>query len=341
MSRASRSAFIWFASVSAAAVGAVAPAYAQAAGAGYEVVVTATGRETALQNVPIAVTALTGEALLNAGIRDLRQIEQLAPSYHFQTGQSNSAGTTAYIRGLGTGGDNPGFESAVGYFVDGVYRNRSGVALGELPEVQRVEVLRGPQGTLFGRNTSAGAISVVTAGPAFTPHHYGEITGGDRDMMGAKLGLNGPLWGEKLAGRIDAAGLRQDGYIRDAVSGQDINDKDRASLRGQLLFDISPEARLRLIADVAKVDEQCCGGIVVLAGPPATVINAIAPGAIPLPLDPEARVMTVSPARNYGEKIDENGYSGQLDWDLGFGELTSITAYRNWKARRNQDIDFT
>ncbi|HWA22686.1 MAG TPA: TonB-dependent receptor [Caulobacterales bacterium] len=318
----------------------MASAWAQS-GASEEIVVTATGRLAALQDVPIAVTALSGQALENAGIHDLRQIEQLAPSYHFQTGQSNTAGTTAYVRGLGTAGDNPGFESAVGFFVDGVYRNRSGVALSDLPEVQRIEVLRGPQGTLFGRNTSAGAISVVTAKPQFTQRTTGEMTYGERNLLSGKLGLTGPLFGDSVAGRLDVAGTVQDGYIRDSVSGRDINNRDRANARGQLLFNFSDNVSFRLIADVAKTNEECCGAVTVLAGPTAAALNLIRPGAIITPPNPEARTQSISPGRGYGERVNERGISGELDWDIGNANLTSITAYRNWRARRSQDIDFT
>src|SRR5262249_11930902 len=126
-----------------------------------EIVVTATGRAAAIQDVPIAVTALTGEQLQNSGVRDIKDLSQIAPAYRFYTGQSNTSSTHADIRGIGTGADNPGFEGAVGIFIDGVYRSRAATALSDLPDVERVEVLRGPQGTLFGRNTSAGAVSIV------------------------------------------------------------------------------------------------------------------------------------------------------------------------------------
>jgi outer membrane receptor protein involved in Fe transport len=263
-------------------------AFAQDNG-GEEIVVTATGRTAALQDVPIAVTALSAQAIENAGITDLRQIEHLAPSYHFQTGQSNAAGTTAYVRGLGTAGDNPGFESSVGFFIDGIYRNRSGVALSDLPEVERIEVLRGPQGTLFGRNTSAGAVSVVTAKPSFITKTNGMITYGERGLLAGKVGISGPIAGEMVAGSIDVAGTTQDGYIKDSVSGRDINNRNRTNARGQLLFNFTPDVSLRLIADASRTAEECCGAITVLAGPTAAALNIVRPGAIILPIDAENR----------------------------------------------------
>jgi outer membrane receptor protein involved in Fe transport len=315
-------------------------AFAQDNG-GEEIVVTATGRAAALQDVPIAVTALSAQAIENAGITDLRQIEQLAPSYHFQTGQSNAAGTTAYVRGLGTAGDNPGFESSVGFFIDGIYRNRSGVALSDLPEVERIEVLRGPQGTLFGRNTSAGAVSVVTAKPSFITKTNGMITYGERGLLAGKVGISGPIAGEMVAGSIDVAGTTQDGYIKDSVSGRDINNRNRTNARGQLLFNFTPDVSLRLIADASRTAEECCGAITVLAGPTAAALNIVRPGAIILPIDAENRTQSITPGRNYGERVNERGVSGELDWNFDGAKLTSITAYRDWDAKRNMDIDFT
>jgi outer membrane receptor protein involved in Fe transport len=316
-------------------------AWAQADG-GEEIVVTATGRTAALQDVPIAITALTAQAIENAGITDLRQIEQLAPSYHFQTGQSNAAGTTAYVRGLGTAGDNPGFESSVGFFIDGVYRNRSGVALSDLPEVERIEVLRGPQGTLFGRNTSAGAVSVVTAKPSYITQTSGAITYGDRGLLAGKAGITGAVGGsDKLAGRIDVAGMSQDGYITDSVSGRDINNRARSNGRAQLLFDFTPDVSLRLIADISRTAEECCGAITVLAGPTAAALNLVRPGAILTPINAENRMQSITPGRDYAERVDEYGYSGELNWNFNGVKLTSITAYRDWGAKRNMDIDFT
>jgi outer membrane receptor protein involved in Fe transport len=331
---------MWVSSVSLAAMSAGVAMAQPAVNTEDGIVVTATGREAALQTVPLAVTAINADALKNSGVSDLRQLEQLAPSYRFFTGQSTSAGTTAYIRGVGTGGDNPGFESAVGFFIDGVYRNRSGVALGELPDVRRVEVLRGPQGTLFGRNTSAGAISVVTAGPDSVAGVKGYATVGERSLYNGSITFNAPI-GDALTTRLDISGRKQDGFINDAVSGRDINDRNRFVVRGQALWDISPDATLRVIADASKADEECCGGLTVLAGPTAAALNAIRAGAV-LPVDVEARRMSISPGRGYGESVKEAGLSGQLDWNVGeLGKVTSITSYRDWRALRNQDIDFT
>jgi outer membrane receptor protein involved in Fe transport len=357
-----------FAAMGAAASTALAQDEAQVS---EEIVVTATGRTAAIQDVPLAVTAVGGETIQNTGANDLRDVTQVAPSLQMGSGQSNSSGTIARIRGIGTGSDNPGFEAAVGIFVDGVYRARAGAALADLPDLERVEVLRGPQGTLFGRNTSAGAISVITAGPEFDPGIYLETTAGldDLEEVGARGGVNVPI-SDTMAFRFDGSVRAREGYITDLISGDDINDRDRGSLRGQMLWDLTDDATLRVIVDASETNEVCCGITPLVYGTSQLVIaglnNAIfgtpgspgltVPGVV-LPV--EDRNMTVTPAmpglpamgpglpaqpghgpRSYEEETEEWGISGQLDWEFGGVTLTSITAYRDWSADRDQDIDF-
>ncbi|MEQ1771747.1 MAG: TonB-dependent receptor, partial [Devosia sp.] len=352
MSKKSNWGRILLSGASLAAMGALAsPALAQDADeVTDEIVVTATGRAAAIQDVPLAVTAVSGEQLENSGVEDLRDVTQVAPSLQMGTGQSNSSGTIARIRGIGTGSDNPGFEGAVGIFIDGVYRARAGAALADLPELERVEILRGPQGTLFGRNTSAGAISVVSAGPRFEPGMYiqGDYGLDDLEEVGLEAGVNMPV-SDSLALRFDGVVRDRGGYITDTAGGPDINSSSRWSARGQALWDISPDASLRLILDAAESDSVCCGAVYVSYGSTSAIISALtggggatpsANGGVP-PINPEARLMSVTPGRGFGETTEEIGFSGQLDWDLGGVNLTSITAVRDWKAVRDQDIDFT
>ncbi|HRO02320.1 MAG TPA: TonB-dependent receptor [Terricaulis sp.] len=332
---------------SLAALGAIAPAAAQETTD--EIVVTATGRSAAIQDVPLAVTAVDAQTIQNSGVQDLRDMTQLVPSLQIGTGQSAATGVTARVRGIGTGSDNPGFESAVGIFVDGVYRARAGAAMTDLPDLQRIEVLRGPQGTLFGRNTSAGAISVITAGPDHDFGGYVEAMQGFDDMEegNIKAGVNVAL-SDTFAFRLDGSIRARDGYVTDLTSGRLINDRDRYSLRGQALWDISNDASLRIIVDVAETDEICCGvtpltygtQVGLPFGVPQYAIHVITAGAGTPAINPEGRGMTITPGRGYGEVTEEQGISGQLDWDLGFANFTSITAFRNWDAVRDQDVDF-
>ncbi|WP_197417073.1 MULTISPECIES: TonB-dependent receptor [unclassified Sphingomonas] len=327
-----------------------------------EIVVTATGRQQAVQEIPVAVNVVSGDQIVNAGVVDIRGIQQLAPSLKTTTGQSSATGVVLTIRGIGTAGDNPGFEPAVGVFVDGVFRARAGSALSELPPLDRVEVLRGPQGTLFGRNTSAGALNIVTAGPAFDLGGYVDASYGNFDEVEIKAGVTGPV-SQQVALRFDGGYHRRDGFITDVNSGNDINNIDRYFLRAQALYDTS-DVTFRLIADYAATDERCCGAINTLSGLslPLDNTNAIigriatsslnpiastpalngVPGRIGLPAyERGSRLMAVSPGRSLLEQVDEWGVSGELTWDLGGVAISSITAYRDWEARRGQDIDFS
>ena len=147
-----------------------------------DIVVTATRRNEALSDVPLAVSAVTAETLKNTGATDIRELNQVRPSLLVSSTSSEAGAGVARIRGIGTVGDNPGLESSVAVFIDGVYRSRTGIGLTELGQVDRIEVLRGPQGTLFGRNASAGLITIITAKPKFTREVYGEATIGNYDL---------------------------------------------------------------------------------------------------------------------------------------------------------------
>lgn len=328
-----------------------------------EIVVTATRRSQVAQEIPVAVSVVAGEQLRNAGVVDIRGIQQLAPSLKTTTGQSSATGATLTIRGIGTAGDNPGFEPAVGVFIDGVFRSRAGVALAELPPIDRVEVLRGPQGTLFGRNTSAGALNISTEKPRFDLGGYVELSYGNYDEIEAKAGITGPV-SDKVAVRLDGGFHKRDGYIRLINTNGRSNNTDRWFARGQALFE-GDAITVRLIADIAKTDEQCCGALNTGSGlalavtdtntglgrAASSVIESFSANplmggtagrdGIVLPFNAKGRSMAVSPGRDLAEAVDEWGLSGELNWDFGDVNLTTITAYRDWQASRNQDIDFS
>ncbi|MEZ5958747.1 MAG: TonB-dependent receptor [Hyphomonadaceae bacterium] len=345
---------------SLAAMGAISPAFSQdEVETSDEIIVTATGRAAAIQDVPLAVTAVGGEQLTNSGAQDLRDVTQVVPSFQLGTGQSIAA-STPRIRGIGTGGDNVGFESAVGIFIDGVYRARAGAALSDLPDIERVEVLRGPQGTLFGRNTSAGAVSVVSAGPDFDPGMYIEGLYGLDDLEEGSLraGVNVPV-SDSVAFRFDGSVRSRSGYITDLISGDDLNTRDRWTARGQMQWDISPDATLRVIVDAAEADEVCCGVTPFIYGTTQAAVTAIVGPAGTPAINPEGRSMTVTGAlpglpsfgpglpaqpgtnaRALTDATEDIGFSAQLDWEIGGVDLTSITAFRDWKQTRGQDIDF-
>jgi iron complex outermembrane recepter protein len=309
-----------------------------------EIIVTATKREQALSDVPIAVSAVSGEQLEAAGITDVRALQSLSPSLVLTSSASEAAGTVARIRGIGTTGDNPGLESAVAIFIDGVYRSRNNLGLTELGEVERIEVLRGPQGTLFGRNASAGLINVVTVGPKFEFGGYADATYGNYNAIRVAGGVTGPIIGDTVAARLDAVYFSRDGFFDDAVTGQDYNNRNRYLVRGQILAEPADGLSIRFIADYSNRKEDCCAAAVLVRGPTAGIIEALG-GRLssggPANTSPYDRISATTPGISFQTDVEEWGVSAEANWDFGAATMTSITAYRDWQALRGQDADFT
>lgn len=307
------------------------------------VVVEATRRQgVTVQDVPVSVTAFDAALLEDTGVARLNDLEQIAPSVQISQTESAASGTSIQIRGIGTGANNPGFEPAVGVVIDGVYRMRTGVALSDLPELAGIEVLRGPQGTLFGRNTSAGVVSINTAKPQWAPEASLAAGFGNYDMYSAEAMVTGPI-SDNAAGRVDIKRRARDGYIEDVNSGREFNNLDRFLMRGQLLFE-QDEASLRVIADYGKTDEDCCIGVNLIQGPtaPAVTGGAAFDGLQGFAdADPEDYKVALSPNRPVSDDVEEWGVSGEYRNRFGTMNLTSITAYRDWQAMRDQDVDFS
>ncbi len=336
-----------------------------------DIVVTAQGRAQALADVPVAISAISAETLQNSGANDIRQLNQLAPSLLVSSTGSEANGS-ARIRGIGTVGDNPGLESSVAVFIDGVYRSRSGIGLTELGEIDRIEVLRGPQGTLGGRNSSAGLISIISKAPSFDRISAGgEATYGNYDFYRFAGNINVPL-GETIAARVDGVYVKRDGFYRDFTNNTDVNDRDRYFLRGQLLFEPNSDISLRLIGDYTKRNEKCCAATYVdrsvnqtignlneplasvnagLGSPNASnggagnnIVNVIRDLGQPLNLVNRpgySRDISVSPGRSFDGTTKDWGVSGQLDWNFGGTKLTSITAYRDYDSDQGSDTDYS
>ncbi|RZV52483.1 MAG: TonB-dependent receptor, partial [Sphingomonadaceae bacterium] len=310
------------------------------------IVITATRRNEALSDVPLAVSAVTAEQLKNTGADDIRALTQVSPSLLVSSTSSEAAGGVARIRGVGTVGDNPGLESSVAVFIDGVYRSRTGVGLTELGAIERIEVLRGPQGTLFGRNASAGLISIITAKPRFDTEVAGAITLGNYDYRRFDLSATGGL-SDTVAARIDGVYVQRDGFLEDVISGRTVNDRDRWLVRGQLLFEPTSDLSIRLIGDYAKRDEECCGATYLpavdytQAGESPSSIAALqrALGAV-VNDDTFTREIAITPGRGYNSDVEDWGVSGEIVYDFGGVELTSISAYRFNEYVRGQDAHY-
>jgi iron complex outermembrane recepter protein len=330
------------------AAGAVAAAETPAPQTVDTVVVTAQKRTQALQDVPIVVNVASAQQLRDQGVKDIKDLQLLTPGLTV-TSTSSEVVTTARIRGVGTVGDNPGLESSVGVVIDGVYRPRNGVSFGDLGEVERIEVLKGPQGTLFGKSTSAGVINVITKGPSFKPSAEAEATAGNYSAFGGSLSLNGPLVEDKVAGRLYVAGRQRDGFLSVRTgAGPRTNNQDTDqgfyTARGQLLIRAASDLDIRLIADYTKRDESCCAAVQISEGSAANsraaLVNATQPGTIAIPPNPDARVAYSN--RDTTQKIEDKGVSAQLDWSAPQGaKVTSVTAYREWNSTNGQDGDFT
>ena len=304
---------------------------------GNDIIVTATKRSQTLQDTPIAVSVTSAADIQNAQIRDLIDLQSAVPSLRVSQLQS-SANTNFIIRGFGNGANNPGIEPSVGVFIDGVYRSRSAAQIGDLPNVERIEVLRGPQSTLFGKNASAGVISIVTQKPQYEFGGSVEASYGNYDAFVIKGDITGPI-SDKIAFSLGGNYNRRDGYARDVNLDTDVNDRNRWGVRGQLLFEPTEALTIRLIGDYDKIDENCCIAGNVIAGPTVAITNALAGG-------PSVDANNPFSYRVYNNFLSSNliknyGGSGQIDYDLGNMSLTSITAYREVRSNTNQDSDFT
>jgi len=299
------------------------------------IIVTATKREQTLQDVPVAVSVVPEEEISKAEIQDLIDLQSVVPSLRVTQIQVSNA-TNFIIRGFGNGANNPGIEPSVGVFIDGVYRSRSGASISDLPNLKRVEVLRGPQSTLFGKNASAGVVSLVTESPQFELGGSAEVTYGNYDTVRLTGDITGPL-SETLAASLYGSYNRRNGFARDLFTGADVNDRDRFAFRGQLLFEPNADLTARLIADYDQFNELCCAAANLVNGPTGAAIFALG-GAIN-PEDPYSRrVFNNTNSRN---KNRNYGVSLQLDYDFGAFTATSITAYRRTENDNVQDVDFT
>ncbi len=320
-----------------------------------QIIVTATRRASPLSDVPIAVSAVGAQAMQNSGASDIRTLNQLAPSL-LVSSTGSEANASARIRGIGTVGDNPGLESSVAVFIDGVYRSRTGAGLNELGEIERVEVLRGPQGTLFGRNASAGLINIISKAPETTFHLNTEATYGNYDYWRLAGRVTGPV-ADGIALSLDGVWSKRDGFYKlvdgTGVKQGDTNDRDRYFLRGQALIEPNDALSIRLIGDYTNRDESCCGAAYIearervpVAGggygtAPFNRIAAILAGqGSVIPADPYDRELAITPGRDYVSKLKDWGVSGEINYDFGGAKLTSITAYRDYKSRDYGDYDY-
>lgn len=309
------------------------------------ITVTARKREENVQDVPIAISVLTSEDLDKTGTYSTEQLTRLQPSIQLVT--SNPRNTAVTIRGLGSviGLTNDGLESGVGFYLDDVYYARPGSAVVDLLDIQRVEVLRGPQGTLFGKNTTAGAINLTTVAPTFTPEGYVDVSLGQDGFIQGKVAAGGALIDDKVAGRFAASSTHRDGTVYNVVTHSKQNETSSQAARGQLLFNINDDVKLKVSADYAYQDPNANTQVFVRYGATQRTADkqfptlAAAFNYKPASENPYDRLVDVNSPLQARQIL--KGASAKLDWDLGATTFTSITAARAWLWTPQNDRDYT
>ena len=308
-----------------------------------EITVTARRRVELLQDVPIPVTVLSSSLAADTGTYNVTRLKEIVPSVQFYS--TNPRNSAINIRGLGSpyGLTNDGIEPGVGLYIDGVFHARPAAATLDFIDVEQIEVLRGPQGTLYGKNTTAGAINVTTKRPQFAPSTDLEVSVGNLNYQQVKASITGPL-SERVAGRLSFSGTRRDGVLYNTVSQDDLNDLNNFGLKGQLLFQASDTLAVILAADHTRQRPEGYAQVVAGVAPTLRAANrryaAIAAdlGYAPPSFNAFDRLTDAdTPHRSYQ---DVGGVSLSIDWELGPGTLTSISAWRYWDWNPSNDRDF-
>lgn len=324
----------------------VPAAYAQATQADEDsgdepIIVTATLRAMDVQDIPLAVTAVAPETLEREGVSDIKTLSSVSPSFNIQSSQTETQGTSIKIRGVGTTGNNTGLESSVGVFIDGVYQSRPGVALGDLVDLERLEILRGPQGTLFGRNTSAGALNITTKRANLSEvEGFANASYGNYDFINVQGGISVPIAQDVAAVRLSGAYRKRDGFLKSST-GAESNNRDRYMLRGQLYMEPNADISIRLLADYSKVDENCCDAVIVreteLA--PFAAFHGLTNDGVDQFGQSALKNLSTN-GQSFVNGAKQWGLSGELKWDFGGAKLTYIGSYRDFKSNSTQESDF-
>ncbi|MBS0362749.1 MAG: TonB-dependent receptor [Proteobacteria bacterium] len=342
----------WLAASCALGVlGAACPAAADEAAADVTVepvVVTARLRAEDAQTVPGGMTVVTAETLQTTRTDNVSAITQLAPAVNYSS--PNPRNTSLTIRGLGSSvvaiaQSNDGLEPGAGFYVDQVYHARPATAAFDFNDVERVEVLRGPQGTLFGKNTTAGAVNITSKAPSFEPSAQAEASYGEQNYRQAKASVTGAIYGDLVAGRLSVVATERDGVLRNVVTGAKENNVNNTGFHAQLLIKPTADLQIRLSADDSKIYENCCTQVFVRVGTSlksaARQYPALAAGVnyAPPSTNPFDRLTDI----DAGIKVntDDGGLSSVADWNLGFATVTSVTAWRWWNWDAGNDRDYT
>jgi len=309
-----------------------------------EIVVSARRRVETAQTVPLAISVIGGEHIDNTGSFNVGRLQQVTPTLQYYS--SNPRNTSLTLRGIGApfGLTNDGFEQGVGIYVDDVYYSRAASSTFDFLDVARIEVLRGPQGTLYGKNTTAGALNITSRQPTFDFNGRAEVTVGNLGFKQAKAAVSGPL-SDKLAARLALSSTSRRGTLYNVKTGSWINSQDNLGLRAQLLWRPSDSVDVTLSGDYSTQDPECCGTVYVRTGATQRPLTrqyaalAAAQGYVTPSTNPFDRLTDLDAHLNAGNKI--GGAALRVKWDRGNGTLTSVTAWRFWDWKPANDRDFT
>ncbi|WP_236181378.1 MULTISPECIES: TonB-dependent receptor [Pseudomonas] len=301
------------------------------------VTVTTRRREESSQDVPTPMSVVSGQTLETQRVYRIQDLQQLVPSVN--VAYMHARQSSVSIRGLGNNPASDGLEGSVGLYIDNVYLGRPGMAVFDLMDIEQLEVLRGPQGTLFGKNTTAGVINIGTRAPSFTPERSIETSVGEDGYFQTKGTLSGPL-NDQLAGRISAYRTRSDGDIKNEFNGHDLNGGSRDGFRAQLLFKPNENFNLRWIGDYNEEDSSAGTRVLYNTGPTINGVNlysarAAAAGATLV----NGSHRKVNLDNDQHVTVHQGGTSVEANWTLPSDfTLTSVSSYRFWNfTPRNDD----
>jgi iron complex outermembrane receptor protein len=312
---------------------------------GEDILVTARRRSESVQDVPLAIAVVDEKAIEATGTFNVAKLTQLQPSLQFYS--TNPRNSAANIRGLGApfGLTNDGIEQGVGVYIDQVYNSRIAAATFDFLDVAQVEVLRGPQGTLYGKNTTAGAINITTRPPSFDFEGRAELSVGNLGFVQAKASISGPLVDDRLAVRLAASSTDRRGTIYNVTTQNWVNEQDNLGLRGVLLWRATEALDVTFSADYNRQDPECCAQIYVRTGATQRPVNrqfdalAAAFNYAPPSRDAFDRVTDLDSPLDAFQEI--GGISLRAEWEVGPGTLTSVSAWRFWNWGPSNDRDFT
>jgi iron complex outermembrane recepter protein len=318
--------------------------FAAAPGDDAVILVTARRREESAQDIPLAISVVGGEQLDATGAFNVGRLQQLTPTVQYYS--SNPRNTSLSIRGIGApfGLTNDGFEQGVGIYVDDVYYSRVASATFDFLDVAQLEVLRGPQGTLYGKNTTAGAINITSNQPSFTTEGRLEVSIGRFNFKQLKAALSGPL-SENVAARLALSGTSRRGMLYNVATGTYINEQDNIGARGQILWEASDIFDVTLSGDYSTQNPECCGTVFVRTGATQRPLNrqyealAAAQSYSVISRDPFERQTDIDADLSAGNTIGGAGLRAR--WEIGDGTLTSVSAWRFWDWIPANDRDFT